>query len=232
MGAEKYDAPIPLTGQSTARQGPRPAAPEGAADSRWVTLGRACAILGVDESTLRRWADAGRLRTYRTPGGHRRFSLANLQEIIAAQANTPQGELGRAAFARIRSQIRRVRQQEGGWYASVSESDRERLRDLGRRLVVMVGDYMNKRRAAPGQLEEARRLGLEYGRILSASGMPLANAVEAYIGFRKQMDETTKRASLPPEEALEAFNQVHALGDQVLLGIAAIYEDLGGVGDI
>jgi excisionase family DNA binding protein len=197
-----------------------------ASDSRWVTLGRACEILGVDESTLRRWADSGRLRMYRTPGGHRRFALTNLQELVAGQGKPPQGEIGRLAFAKIRSEIRRVRQQEGGWYASVSNHDRDQLRDLGRRLLEMVSEYMTKKKANPAQLEEARRLGLEYGHILSASGMPLASAVEAYIGFRKQMDETTRRASLPAEEALDAYGQVHALGDQVLLGIAAIYEDV------
>ena len=42
-----------------------------AGSSRWVTLSRACEILGVDESTLRRWADSGRLRVYRTPAGLR-----------------------------------------------------------------------------------------------------------------------------------------------------------------
>ena len=30
--------------------------------TRWVSLSRACEILGVDESTLRRWADAGHVR--------------------------------------------------------------------------------------------------------------------------------------------------------------------------
>jgi len=32
---------------------------------RWLTLGQACRMLNVDESTLRRWADAGQVRTFR-----------------------------------------------------------------------------------------------------------------------------------------------------------------------
>src|SRR5947208_9792329 len=101
------------------------------ASSRWVTLRRACEILGVDESTLRRWADAGRLRVYRTPGGHRRFALGNLEELVAGESSSQRGEIGRLAFAKIRSELRRARQQEGGWYGSVTDSDREKLRDLG-----------------------------------------------------------------------------------------------------
>ncbi|HXH20914.1 MAG TPA: helix-turn-helix domain-containing protein [Dehalococcoidia bacterium] len=202
-------------------------------ESRWVTLGRACEILGVDESTLRRWADAGRLRVYRTPGGHRRFSLGNLQELLSGDGGG-RAQIGRMAFAKIRQELRRARQQEGGWYASLSESDRQRFRDLGRRLVEMVGEYMDKRTRQPRLLEEAHEIGLAYGRILIGAGLRLPNAVEAYIGFRKTMDETTRQAStreaLPMEEALDACGQVHALGDQVLLGIAAAYELLATPG--
>jgi len=208
-------------------QGP-PVRTSGGEGTRWVTLGRACEILGVDESTLRRWADAGRLRVYRTPGGHRRFALGNLEEMVAGGGRVPGDDIGRMAFAKIRSELRRARQQEGGWYANLAQGDHQKLRDLGRRLVEMVGEYMTRRRWHPGLLDEAREIGGQYGRILIRVGLPLPSAVEAYIGFRKQMDETTRQAStresLPTDEALDACGQVHVLGDQVLLGIAAAYE--------
>src|SRR5580765_6352431 len=96
---------------------------------RWVTLRRACEILGVDESTLRRWADAGRLRVYRTPGGHRRFSLINLEEMVAGDGrHSSADQLERLAVAKIRRQLQRARQQEDGWYASLSEASRQQLR--------------------------------------------------------------------------------------------------------
>ena len=103
----------------------------GGDSSRWVTLGRACEILGVDESTLRRWADAGRLRVYRTPGGHRRFSLANLEELVSGEGRSASAnQIGRMAFARIRRQLNRARQVHADWYESLSESERQGLRDL------------------------------------------------------------------------------------------------------
>lgn len=199
------------------------------ASSRWVTLRRACEILGVDESTLRRWADAGRLRVYRTPGGHRRFSLVNLEEMVAGdKRHRGADEMERLAVARIRRQLQRARQDEDGWYASLSDANRQKLRDLGRRLVEMVGEYLDRRSRRSGLLDEALEIGGAYGRILIDAGLPLPSAVGAYIGFRKTMDETTRQAavreSLPTEDALEACGQVHALGDQVLLGIAAAYE--------
>jgi excisionase family DNA binding protein len=196
---------------------------------RWVTLRRACEILGVDESTLRRWADTGRLRSYRTPGGHRRFSRVNHEAMVAGETRTRgSDEMERIATARIRRQLQRARQQDQGWYASLTESNRSELRDLGRRLVEMVGEYLDKRTRRAGLLDEALEIGGRYGRVLQEAGLPLASAVGAYTGFRRTIDETTRqsavRESLPLDEALAAIGQVHALGDQVLLGLAAAYE--------
>jgi excisionase family DNA binding protein len=204
--------------------------------ARWVSLRRACEILGVDESTLRRWADTGRLRVYRTPGGHRRFSLGNLEEMVAGENRHPRAdEVERIAVPRIRRQLQRARQQEHGWYASLSEANRLRLRDLGRRLLEMAGEYLDKRTRRSGLLDEAAEIGGAYGGVLIDAGLPLASAVGAYIGFRKTMDETTRqtaeRESLPVEEALEAIGQVHTLGDQVLLGIASAYETAARIAD-
>jgi excisionase family DNA binding protein len=197
--------------------------------TRWVSLSRACEILGVDESTLRRWADSGRLRVYRTPGGHRRFSLNDLESMVAGEhRHRGAEEVERIAVAKIRRQLQRARQQDHGWYASLSDQTRDSLRDMGRRLVEMAGEYLDKRTRRSGLLEEALELGEQYGRILIGAGLPLPNAVNAYIGFRKTMDETTRQTALregmPLEEALVAYGHVHALGDQVLLGMTAMYE--------
>ena len=50
--------------------------------TRWVSLARACELLGVNESTVRRWADSGEIQVFRTPGGHRRFAEAELLAMI------------------------------------------------------------------------------------------------------------------------------------------------------
>ena len=197
--------------------------------TRWVSLRRACDILGVDESTLRRWADTGRLRVYRTPGGHRRFSLPDLESMVAGDNRHRGGEeVERIAVAKIRRQLQRERQQEHGWYASLSDTNRNLLRDLGRRLIEMAGEYMDRRTRRSGLLEEAMDVGEQYGRILIDAGLPLPSAINAYIGFRKTMDDTTRqtagREEMPLDDALAAYGQVHALGDQVLLGIASAYE--------
>ena len=50
-----------------------------------VTLSHAAEAIGVSPSTLRRWADAGRLKSVRTGGGHRRFPASEVRRLTAEQ---------------------------------------------------------------------------------------------------------------------------------------------------
>src|ERR1700694_4414231 len=48
--------------------------------------GQAADLLGVSPDTVRRWADAGRLPTLRSPGGHRLVDGAALAEFAVSLA--------------------------------------------------------------------------------------------------------------------------------------------------
>jgi excisionase family DNA binding protein len=48
------------------------------------TSSQAARYLGVSLATVRRWADAGHLDYYRTPGGQRRFSREQLEQFVAS----------------------------------------------------------------------------------------------------------------------------------------------------
>ncbi len=39
-------------------------------------------VLGVSEATVKRWSDAGTLRCFRTPGGHRKFRLRDVKAFL------------------------------------------------------------------------------------------------------------------------------------------------------
>jgi excisionase family DNA binding protein len=64
----------------------------------WLTLGQAAAFLGAAQSTVRKWADGGRVPAFYTPGGHRRFRRADLEAFLAG----PRGGSGpRSAGASV-----------------------------------------------------------------------------------------------------------------------------------
>lgn len=46
-----------------------------------LTSQEAADLLGVNQSSVKRWADQGKLRCLRTPGGHRRFSLQDVESF-------------------------------------------------------------------------------------------------------------------------------------------------------
>ena len=51
----------------------------------WLSLGPAARLVGVDPDTLRRWADAGQVDVFTTPGGHRRFDRHALERMRDAR---------------------------------------------------------------------------------------------------------------------------------------------------
>ena len=65
------------------------AAPAPAAGGATVTLGEAAVACGVSASTVRRWADTGRIAVVRTSGGHRRFPVAELRRLNGEAAARP-----------------------------------------------------------------------------------------------------------------------------------------------
>jgi excisionase family DNA binding protein len=210
-------------------------APETAgAEQRWLSLGSACRILGVNESTMRRWADTGHVRTFRTPGGHRRFAESDLRSLLAGRAHDGLAshfdDLGSVALTRIRRQLERGRGHEAPWYHTVDSESRERLRPLGRRLVGLISQYVGRRSRRPALLDEARAIGAQYGRELAASGVSLPQAVEALLFFRKNLDDAARQVAqrqqaATPEELNDLRDQIVTQADRVLLGLTQAYDE-------
>jgi molybdopterin-binding protein len=53
---------------------------------------QAAGLLGVSVDTVRRWADEGRIKTTRTPGGHRHVDGKDLARVLAEQTRQPEPE--------------------------------------------------------------------------------------------------------------------------------------------
>ncbi|MGB3512815.1 MAG: IS607 family transposase [Microcoleaceae cyanobacterium] len=53
-----------------------------------ISIGRAAELLGVAESTLRRWEREGKLQSERTKNGHRRYDVATLLGLRSGERKT------------------------------------------------------------------------------------------------------------------------------------------------
>ncbi|HEV2112651.1 MAG TPA: helix-turn-helix transcriptional regulator [Terriglobales bacterium] len=65
-----------------------------------VTPRRAAEILGISYPTAKQWIYRGKLRSVRTPGGHHRIALAELDRFLHRRGAKP-GPERRNAFRRI-----------------------------------------------------------------------------------------------------------------------------------
>jgi excisionase family DNA binding protein len=55
-------------------------------EDRLLTPGEVARLFRVDPKTVTRWASTGRVQSIRTPGGHRRFREADIQELVRRSA--------------------------------------------------------------------------------------------------------------------------------------------------
>jgi len=69
---------------------------QAAALPEWLTLGQAAKYLGVAQSTMRKWSDVGRVPAFYTPGGHRRYRRADLDNFLEQSGPGP----GMGAYSR------------------------------------------------------------------------------------------------------------------------------------
>src|SRR4051794_34612809 len=73
-----------IGGEESLPEGPREKRDQASGDAQpgentWLSIDAACKLLGVDQSTLRRWSDSGKIPVFRTPGGHRRYNEEDLR---------------------------------------------------------------------------------------------------------------------------------------------------------
>ena len=190
--------------------------------TQWLSLREACDFLQVSQVTLRQWADAGHVRVYRTPGGHRRFSREDLEALTQQPAHSngaaaPE-KLEDAALRRIRRRLNHEEVARQSWYQSVEEEGRDRMRLFGRRLLYLLVQGLPQRRAVGRRQEvlgEALMLGHEYGAEMSERGVPLKDTVEAFVFFRTLVLDSVNSGSWTP---------TLQLADQVLVGVVESYQ--------
>jgi excisionase family DNA binding protein len=200
-------------------------------DSRaTVGLGEAAVIAGVSLSTLRRWADGGHVPSYRTPGGHRRFRVADIERaLLPSTAAAGAGDaFGTLASGRIRRQLAAPRARDLDWLSGIDDSARDRLRLLGRHLMTTIAAYLGRNRPRAAVLSEARQFGLIYGRELISTGFTIRQGMEAFTFFRRSLEEAARRyaaqQNLSTSELEDLRDQLDSLNDRMLLGIAEAYD--------
>ncbi len=204
-----------------------PADPIGA--RKWLTLGLARTLLGINEATLRQWADNGLVRIYRTPGGHRRFSTEDIYSLIAGDQHGHDGvDVGNpSVLPRIRRMVKgETRSNRPSWMELFNDEGHRRMRLLGREFLDLCIEYIAQP-DQPRSLEHAFSLGATYGTEIGSRGVPLSDALQAFFFFRNATIEAIKptltKRGATTNDAYVTLGQLTKLTDCVLLSLTSWY---------
>jgi excisionase family DNA binding protein len=202
----------------------------------WLPIGVASRRLGVDPDTLRRWADSGRLESFTTPGGHRRFSSVAVERLSIQRAASRQRPSLRQgpSMGRIQTayQRRYARPPATGLVSTVApdEAGREAFREAGLRLVEALVDVVDA--ATDEQLAEAesraRQGTVELARLLAARKVGLSAALEGFIVARRpfltEIARIGRSGQLTATEVGVLFERSALLLDRLVITFAATLE--------
>jgi excisionase family DNA binding protein len=211
-------------------------AERGSPDDPWLALGAASRLVGVGPDTLRRWADSGKVQSYQTPGGHRRFLRSSLEAMINAPRRHRYGMERLADSAgTIVGDVQRRMQRTGYagqvWQARLSAEQRVDFRRWGQRTFNLVIEYVaaGKRAERALLLGEAEKMGGLYGAEASKAGLSLAETIEAFLFFRTPVLEAIaahlRRRSADVNDVTAAFREASAAIDQVLVALVSSHRE-------
>jgi excisionase family DNA binding protein len=204
----------------------------GDTDSPYLSLAEASRMLGVHCATLRRWADAGSVPVYTTPGGHRRFARADIETLTARRTPSApdlSSTWANRALAQTRSDLSVAhREQRSAWMEHLPAEERGRWRRIGQQLMGVVLRYINSTGAEQPLLEEARAIGMSYATEAHRAGMPLTAALEAALFFRDSLIESAMDlpadANLRPQENARLLRRISRVANVVQLAVAQSYD--------
>lgn len=197
----------------------------------YLSLSEASRLLGVHSTTLRRWADAGSVPVYITPGGHRRFARADIQAMVERSSTSGKALVStwaQRALEQARSGLER-NENPPAWLITLEENERDTWRRVSQQLMGVVLRYVSSQENDEALLNQARAIGMDYAYHARRLGMPLAVALEAALFFRDSLVEAAMNLPDPSPTSNEASARLLRRISQVLnvvqIAVAAGYEE-------
>ncbi len=197
-----------------------------------VGISEASRIMGVSEPALRQWTDEGKIKAFITPGGHRRYSRAELKKFMTS----PQKVLGMKDLAlkledtaEIHREIDKTFLNATSWYDRLGEESQKHLASLGRNLLSLIIRYVAEPSRRGETIALARDTGRDFGETLARLGLPLTDSVQAFILHRDPvMNMATslmkKREALNGHIA-EAIPLANHIIDEALVALVAAHQN-------
>jgi excisionase family DNA binding protein len=199
--------------------------------TRWLDLSAAADYLGVHFTTLRRWTDDGKVPCIRTPGGRRRYRLAELSAFLAglrqgesralAPSTTGQGLAGILPPKHIGITAE-------PWYGRLDEATRAAMRHGGQQLMAVLMQYATRGNGGEAFLQEGQRLDAAYGEASQRVGLTLIETLRAFLLVRRSINDSVHQAGAlagaPDPDTWRLYDRMTTFLDALLIATVAGFD--------
>ena len=201
----------------------------------WLTIQEASDLVGVSPATLRRWAEAGDVEAFVTPGGHRRFSRLTILGLLphGARPRRRLRDLGETPDRIVRQYRRELIDLEGqhDWVSTLDEPDRASFRKPGRLILTGVLGFLDA--ATPDESEKSLATALEasirYGTLAREHAVESRPLTDTFLRFRfpflHELGRIARRRRLETDEAMDLLLAASRVFDRLLLAMLQGYSD-------
>ncbi len=198
-------------------------------ESSWLSLSEASELLGVHPTTLRAWVDAGKVRAFLTPGGHRRFQARELREFLRQRRAGPGSTSSPSSPDRALEGVRNILNTQAlgkqPWYPRFSDVQTAWHREKGRRLLTLLTDFIRDEKDQDYILEEARKVGRDYGLEYALAHCSITDLTRAFLFFRRTVLAVAVDTNLRTDaQGARRLQRTHLFMDELLLATLQSFE--------
>jgi excisionase family DNA binding protein len=188
----------------------------------WLPLKEVCSLLGVAASTVRRWADRGRIKTERTPGGHRRFERESVLALVPDENPTTTNRTSGGSSQQALD--------HQPWHDHFSPEVTTHMRGLGQRLLGLLIQYLVREQEDARFVRDGREVARGYGAAASKASVSLHDTVEAFLYFRANFWQLALQMPswVQASDAIEMrrlYERIDQFMNEVLLGTIDGYSE-------
>ncbi len=196
-----------------------------------LSISEASQLLGVSEAALRQWTDEGKIKAFITPGGHRRYTGAELKKFMSSHLRM----LGVKDLvveledtAQMLRETYRTSLGNTSWYNKLHEESKEYLAHLGRQLLNLIIKYITEPSRREETIQLIRDVGHDHGETLARLELPLTDSVEAFLLHRDPIMNASTHLLRKREaftgRVVEAIPMVAHIMDEALVALVAAHQ--------
>lgn len=196
-----------------------------------LSISEASHVLGVSEVTLRQWTDEGKIKAFITPGGHRRYSMANLKKLMGPHqkpASIKDLTNRLEDTASVHREIAASYFQGSSYFNKLDSESQQHFAMQGRHFLNLIIKYVSEPLKHDDNLKAVKEAGAGFGEMAAGRRMTLSETMQAFIQHREPIINVTtdmlKKHEGVNRRIIESISLVNHALDQALISMVEAHQ--------